>query len=89
MRIEEKSPFMQVNVVAQRVRQLTHGAPPRVKTNSRRPSAIALMELRAGQIEVYHSSEAEALLADAVAAEESDPAALEAAEAIFTEEPAY
>lgn len=79
---------MQVNAVAQRVRQLTLGAAPRVKTNSRRPTAIALMELHAGQIAVYDPSEAAALLADAVAAEgETDPEALEAAQAIFGDEP--
>ncbi len=88
MRIEESSPFTQVNAVAQRVRQLTLGAAPRVKTNSRRPTAIALMELRAGQIAVYAPSEAEAILADAVATEEeTDPEALAAAEAVFDDAP--
>ena len=81
---------MQVNAVAQRVRQLTLGAAPRVKTNSRRPTAIALMELHAGQIHVYAPSEAEALLAEAVAGdEETDPDALEAARAVFGDEASY
>ncbi len=85
MKIEESSPFMQVNAVAQRVRQLTLGSAARVKTNSRRPTAIALTELRAGKIEVYDPAEAEAILADPSESEEADPGAVEAAREGFEE----
>lgn len=85
MKIEESSPFLQVNAVAQRVRQLMIGGVARVKTDSRRPTAIALAELRAGRIEVYDPREAEAILPDAGFEAEADPAALEAARAGFEE----
>ena len=64
MKIEEASPFLQANAVAQRVRQLILGAAPKVKTDSRRPTAIALAELAAGKLEVYDPREAAELLAD-------------------------
>ncbi len=86
MKIEDASPFLQVNAVAQRVRQLIVGAPPRLETPSRRPSAIALAELRAGKIEVYDPSEAVALLSeDHADLTEEQRSANEAARARFEE----
>ena len=65
MDINESSPFMQVNAVAQRVRQLIRGAQPRIATHSRRPTAIALGEFRARALKVYDPSEAAAIFGDA------------------------
>lgn len=64
MKIEESSQFLQANAVAQRVRQLILGAAPKVKTTSRRPTAIALAELMAGKLEVYDPREAAEMLAE-------------------------
>ena len=64
MKIEEASPFLQANAVAQRVRQLIKGAPPKAKTLTRRPTAIALAELRAGVLDVYDPSEAAQFFGD-------------------------
>ena len=64
LKIEESSQFLQANAVAQRVRQLILGAAPKVKTPSRRPTAIALAELKAGKLEVYDPREAAELLAE-------------------------
>lgn len=58
MKIEEASPFLQVNALAQRARQLIQGAPPRVPSPLRRPAAVALAEMQAGKIEVYAKDEA-------------------------------
>ena len=75
---------MQANAVAQRVRQLIVGAAPKVKTSSRRPTAIALAELRAGKLEVYDPREAAELLADdSEELTEEERAANEAARASF------
>ncbi len=65
MDINDSSPFMQVNAVAQRVRQLIRGAQPRIGTHSRRPTAIALAEFRANALKVYDPNEAAAIFGDA------------------------
>jgi DNA-directed RNA polymerase subunit K/omega len=84
LKIEESSQFMQANAVAQRVRQLILGAAPKVKTPSRRPTAIALAELKAGKLEVYDPREAAELLAeDSEDLSEEERAAAEAARASF------
>ncbi|MYF78119.1 MAG: DNA-directed RNA polymerase subunit omega [Acidobacteria bacterium] len=84
MKIEESSQFLQANAVAQRVRQLILGAAPKVKTSSRRPTAIALAELQAGKLEVYDPREAAELLAeDSEDLSEEERAAAEAARVIF------
>lgn len=62
MKIEEASPFLQVNALAQRARQLIQGAPPRVPSPLRRPAAVALAEMQAGKIEVYAKHEAEQII---------------------------
>ena len=84
MKIEEASQFLQANAVAGRVRQLILGAVPKVKTTSRRPTAIALAELAAGKLEVYDPREAAELLADdSEDLSQEDRAANEAARASF------
>ena len=84
MKIEEASQFLQANAVAQRVRQLILGAAPKVKTSSRRPTAIALAELKAGRLEVYDPREAaEMLTEDSEDLSEEERAAAEAARASF------
>ena len=84
MKIEEASQFLQANAVAQRVRQLILGAVPKVKTSSRRPTAIALAELKAGRLEVYDPREAaEMLTEDSEDLSEEERAAAEAARASF------
>ena len=84
MKIEEASQFLQANAVAQRVRQLILGAAPKVKTLSRRPTAIALAELEAGKIEIYDPREAAELLTDETEdLSEEERAAAEAARASF------
>ena len=84
MKIEESSQFLQANAVAQRVRQLILGAAPKVKTSSRRPTAIALAELQAGKLEVYDPREAAELLAeDSEDLSEEERAAAEAARVSF------
>ena len=84
MKIEESSQFLQANAVAQRVRQLILGAAPKVKGASRRPTAIALAELKAGKLEVYDPREAAELLAeDSEDLSEEERAAAEAARASF------
>ena len=84
LKIEESSQFLQANAVAQRVRQLILGAAPKVKTASRRPTAIALAELKAGKLEVYDPREAAELLAeDSEDLGEEERAAAEAARASF------
>lgn len=84
LKIEESSQFLQANAVAQRVRQLIMGAAPKVKTPSRRPTAIALAELKAGKLEVYDPREAAELLAeDSEDLSEEERAAAEAARASF------
>ena len=84
LKIEESSQFLQANAVAQRVRQLILGAAPKVKTPSRRPTAIALAELKAGKLEVYDPREAAELLAeDSEDLSEEERAAAEAARASF------
>ena len=84
LKIEESSQFLQANAVAQRVRQLILGAAPKVKTASRRPTAIALAELRAGKLEAYDPREAAELLAeDSDDLSEEERAAAEAARASF------
>ena len=86
MKIEDTSQFLQVNAVAQRVRQLIVGAAPRLKTGSRRPTAIALAELHAGKLEVYDPQEAVDLLADdGDGLSEEERAANEAARALLLE----
>ena len=62
MKIEEASPFLQVNALAQRAKQLIQGAPPRVASPLRRPAAVALAEMQAGKIEVYAKHEAEQII---------------------------
>jgi len=62
LKIEEASPFLQVNALAQRARQLIQGAPPRVPSPLRRPAAVALAEMQAGKIEVYAKHEAEQII---------------------------
>lgn len=84
LKIEESSQFLQANAVAQRVRQLILGAAPKVKTSSRRPTAIALAELKAGKLEVYDPREAAELLAeDSEDFSDEERAAAEAARASF------
>ena len=84
LKIEESSQFLQANAVAQRVRQLILGAAPKVKTSSRRPTAIALAELKAGKLEVYDPREAAELLAeDSEDLSEEERIAAEAARASF------
>lgn len=84
MKIEEASQFLQANAVAQRVRQLILGAAPKVKSPSRRPTAIALAELKAGKLEVYDPREAAELLAeDSEDFSEEERAAAEATRASF------
>lgn len=84
LKIEESSQFLQANAVAQRVRQLILGAAPKLKTSSRRPTAIALAELKAGKLEVYDPREAAELLAeDSEDLSEEERAAAEAARASF------
>ena len=84
LKIEESSQFLQANAVAQRVRQLILGAAPKVKTSSRRPTAIALAELQAGKLEVYDPREAAELLAeDSEDLSDEERAAAEAARASF------
>lgn len=85
MKIEDASQFLQVNAVAKRVRQLiATPAQPRIRTDARRPTAIALAELRAGRLEVYGPEEAAGLRAAAEEEpSEEDRAAGEVARASF------
>lgn len=86
MKLDTESPFLQVNAVAQRARQLIVGATARVRIDSRQPTAIALRELRAGSIDVLDPDEAKEMLAqEAEAAPEEDRAATEAARVAFDE----
>ncbi len=86
MKLDTESPFLQVNAVAQRARQLIVGATARVRTDSRQPTAIALRELRAGSIDVLDPDEAKEMLTqEAEAAPEEDRAATEAARVAFDE----
>lgn len=62
MKIEDASPFLQVNAVAQRARRLILGHPMRVRTELRRPAAVALEELRAGKLGVLDPVEAKQIL---------------------------
>ena len=50
---EEKGTFLLVNIAAQRARQLMQGAPSLVKTNSRKPAAIAIREVDEGLVPFY------------------------------------
>jgi DNA-directed RNA polymerase subunit omega len=50
---KDKGTFLMVNVAAQRARQLMQGAPSLVKTNSRKPAAIAVREVYEGLIPYY------------------------------------
>lgn len=52
-----KSTFLLVNVAAQRARQLMQGAPPLIKTNSRKPAAIAIREVEDGYVPHYQIDE--------------------------------
>jgi DNA-directed RNA polymerase subunit K/omega len=47
-----------VNIAAQRARQLMQGAPSLVKTNSRKPAAIAIREVDEGLVPFYMPEEA-------------------------------
>ncbi len=86
MKLETASPFLRVNAVAQRARQLLMGATPRTRMESRQPTAIALAELRAGSIEVFDPDEArEILVREAESAPEEERAASEAARVAFEE----
>jgi len=49
----DKGTFVLVNVAAQRARQLMQGATPIVKTDSRKPAAIAIREVEAGLVPFY------------------------------------
>lgn len=62
MKIEESSPFLQVNAVAKRARLLIVGHPARVRTGLRRPAAVALEEMRAGKLEILDPVEAKQIL---------------------------
>jgi DNA-directed RNA polymerase omega subunit len=50
---KEKGAFLMVNIAAQRARQIMQGAPSLVKTNSRKPAAIAIREVDAGLVPFY------------------------------------
>ena len=82
MKIEESSPFLQVNAVAKRARLLIMGHPARVRTDLRRPAAVALEELRAGKLEILDPVEAKQILdEDTRAPTEEEQAAAEEARA--------
>lgn len=48
-----KAEFMLVNAAAQRARQLMQGAAPLIRTQSRKPAAIAIREVYEGLIPLY------------------------------------
>ncbi len=82
--IDEASPFLQVNAVAQRARALIRGEAARTRIESRQPTAIALAELREGALQVQSPEEAKQLLATEVEGEtEEERAATEATRASF------
>lgn len=82
MKIEESSPFLQVNAVAKRARLLIMGHPARVRTDLRRPAAVALEELRAGRLEILDPVEAKQILdEDTRAPSEEEQAAADEARA--------
>lgn len=82
MKIEESSPFLQVNAVAKRARLLIMGHPARVRTDIRRPAAVALEELRAGRLEILDPVEAKQILdEDTRAPSEEEQAAADEARA--------
>jgi DNA-directed RNA polymerase omega subunit len=53
-----KGTFLMVNIAAQRARQLMQGAPSFVKTDSRKPAAIAIREVDEGLVPFYMPEEA-------------------------------
>ncbi len=87
MKLEDASPFLRVNVVARRARQLLLGAAPHTSQDrSRPPTAIALAELRAGSLKALDPDEARKKLAQEVeSAPEEERAASEAARVAFEE----
>lgn len=66
---KEKGTFIMVNVAAQRARQLMQGAPTLIKTNSRKPAAIAVREVYGGLVPFYVLTEE--MLAEEESADES------------------
>lgn len=57
MDINDAGLFMRINVAAQRARQLMQGAVPKVRTQSRKPAAIAIQEVDSGQVEFFTPAE--------------------------------
>ena len=57
MDVNEAGLFMRVNIAAQRARQIMQGAAPKVQSNSRKPAAIAVQELEAGEVEAFTPAE--------------------------------
>ena len=53
----EPGTFLMINIAAQRARQLMQGAAPLVRTNSRKPAAIAIREVERGMLPYYRSEE--------------------------------
>ncbi len=53
MEPSEKSAFMLVNVAALRARQLMQGATPLIRSESRKPAAIAIREVNEGLVTFF------------------------------------
>jgi DNA-directed RNA polymerase omega subunit len=68
---KEKGTFLMVNIAAQRARQLMQGAPSLVKTNSRKPAAIAIREVDEGLVPFYIPKEE--LPSEEEVADETEP----------------
>lgn len=54
----EKGSFVLVNIAAQRARQLMQGASPLLRSQSRKPAAIAVREIQEGLVEYYTPDQA-------------------------------
>lgn len=59
----DKCTFLMINVAAQRARQLMQGAAPLLRSNTRKPAAIAIREVKDGLIP-YFTFDQQPLLAE-------------------------
>lgn len=55
--IKEAGLFIKVNIAAQRARQIMQGAAPKIQSSSRKPAAIAILELESGALEAFTPEE--------------------------------
>ena len=64
--------FLTVNIASQRARQLMQGAAPLIRTKSRKPAAIAILEVNRGLLPYYTTEEAPTLGSDEEEVEEEE-----------------